>query len=247
MELQNRFAVGHMPYRRQHEAINALEVNPFRCLIVLETALVGLYHALLPGYMRNAIFISILLVLVRILYLGKAEYRPPEPVDPASKNRGINSFTDEECRASLRSKKSDIFRLFNLSGFPHRIRYDNRTTCTGEYSFCLMLFRLAYPTRLHDLQRIFCRGCSQLSCIFSVAIDVIYQHHRDILQGNLAWYVDRSDIYHAAVLRKILTTNANPYQGFVPKELFEIFAYLDGTGLRIDRPVNGAQNPSARQ
>lgn len=40
-----------------------------------------------------------------------------------------------------------------------------------------------------------------------------------------------------------MSSPRNPNIGFVPVEVSDIFAFLDGTGLEISRPSNGAQNP----
>jgi nuclease HARBI1 len=46
-----------------------------------------------------------------------------------------------------------------------------------------------------------------------------------------------------AVLPRIRLSRYNANVGFIPVELVDIFAFLDGTGLEIARPSNGAQNP----
>ena len=122
---------------------------------------------------------------------------------------------------------------------------DNGTTCLGEYAFCLMLYRLAYPTRLITLQREFGREYSQLSRIFNAAITWTERHHIHRVQGQriINWFSARFDLYHRTILRKMLSSTWNPNVGFVPAQLANIFAFLDGTGLEIARPVNGAQNP----
>ena len=63
------------------------------------------------------------------------------------------------------------------------------------------------------------------------------------MEGNLQWYSDRFDMYHQAVIKKTVDSPMNINRGFVPLEVSNIFAFLDGTGLEIARPGNGAQNP----
>lgn len=44
-------------------------------------------------------------------------------------------------------------------------------------------------------------------------------------------------------MKKIIDSPRNPNIGFIPEEVVDVFAFLDGTGLEIARPANGAQNP----
>lgn len=44
-------------------------------------------------------------------------------------------------------------------------------------------------------------------------------------------------------LRKIIDSPRNPNIGFIPEDVIDAFAFLDGTGLENARPSNGAQNP----
>ena len=80
------------------------------------------------------------------------------------------SFTDEECWHYLRFRKPELHRLFIVTDFPQEVRCENGVTCLGEYAFCLMLYRLAYPCRLFNLQNLFGREFTQLSRIFKLLI-----------------------------------------------------------------------------
>lgn len=44
-------------------------------------------------------------------------------------------------------------------------------------------------------------------------------------------------------MKKIFDSLHNPNIGFIPEEIVDVFAFLDGTGFEIARPANGAQNP----
>lgn len=50
-------------------------------------------------------------------------------------------------------------------------------------------------------------------------------------------------MYHQAIIEKIIGSSRNPYRGFIPIEVSNIFAFLDGTGLEIARRGYSAQNP----
>lgn len=64
--------------------------------------------------------------------------------------------------------------------------------------------------------------------------------HKNKVECNLSWDTER---YHQSIIKKILESPRNPNRGFIPEEVSSIFAFLDGTGLKIARPENGAQNP----
>jgi len=102
-----------------------------------------------------------------------------DPINPANKNRGINSWTDSECYQELRFRRADLRRLMDLLGFPEIIILDNRCTCSGEYAFCLMIYRLTYPSKLTRLQTLFGREYSQLSRFIKYSVNLCYTNHRD--------------------------------------------------------------------
>jgi nuclease HARBI1 len=245
MEMMARLRIRLMSYRRRHQGASTLEAFQYNRLLKLITLLVAVYNILPGGHTKDTIFYIFVLLVAPLTLLARAAWEPVQPIDAANKNRGIDSFSNEECWTYLRFRKSDIWRLFELCGFPNEILCSNGLRCSGQYAFCLMLYRLAYPTRLHTLQSTFGRDHSQISRIFNAAIDFMYQHHRQKVQGNLDWYADRFDLYNAAILKKILNMGANPYAGYVPNELVDIFAFLDGTGLEIARLYGGVnlQNP----
>lgn len=196
-----------------------------------------------PGPAKEFFILVALLIFQAMLLFGSIERRNLVPVNRANKNRMIESFSDEECWHNLRFRKAELRQLFLLSNFPQLVRCDNGVKCQGEYAFCLMLYRLAYPCRFFNLQEIFGREFTQLSRIFKFAINFMYESHRHKVQGNLDWYKDRFALYHNAVIRRIRMSRHNHNIGFMPEELSDIFAFLDGTGLEIARPGNGAQNP----
>ena len=64
----------------------------------------------------------------------------------------------------------------------------------------------------------------------------MHVNHRHKVEGNLSWYSERFDMYHQAVITKIISSPRNPNRGFIPMEVSNIFSFLDGTGLEIARP-----------
>ena len=104
----------------------------------------------------------------------------------------------------------------------------NETTssvCNGEYTFCLMLHHLAYPSRLFSLKSKFGREFSQLSRIFNHAVTFMSDTHKQKVQENLSFYFSRFDVYHRAVLRRIRISSRNVNAGFIHVELVDIFEF----------------------
>jgi hypothetical protein len=49
--------------------------------------------------------------------------------------------------------------------------YENRTTATNIEGLCIVLRRLAYPSRLDDLEPVFGRSKAEISYIFNYVLD----------------------------------------------------------------------------
>jgi nuclease HARBI1 len=243
MQRYFREAVRDMSYHRRHNGLSAGEVYLLECLFAKIMDVIRLSDDLPNGIIRDCCLVIILTALHATLLFMTVERGALMPVNKANKNRRIDSFTDEECYHNLRFRRADLYRLYNITQFPLFIRCANGTTCNGEYAFCLLLYFIAYPTRLFTLQSIFGREFTQLSRIFQYAVTFMFDTHKENVQGNMAFYSNRFDIYHEAVLPRIRLSRYNANVGFIPVELVDIFAFLDGTGLEIARPSNGAQNP----
>ena len=107
------------------------------------------------------------LILGRLL----VEYEEVLPINHRNKNRIFRSFSDEECWHHLRFRIAELAELYILCNFPAAVVCVNGTSCPGEHGFALMLYRLAYPSRLTDLQDIFGREFYQLSR-FSINLSI---------------------------------------------------------------------------
>lgn len=243
MQRNFREAIRNMPCHWRHNGLSAGEVYLLERLLSKVVDVIQLLDDIPNGILRDYCLIIVLTVLHATLLFMTVERRAIMPIDRANKNRLIDSFSDEECWQNLRFRKEDVRRLYAITQFPPIICCDNGTVCNGEYAFCLMLHRLAYPSRLFSLQSIFGREFTQLSRIFSYAVTFMSDTHKHKVQGNLSFYSNRFDVYHQAVLRRIRISSRNANAGIIPVELVDIFAFLDGTGLEIARPSNGAQNP----
>ena len=239
MDIDERNSIRLTPYRRRHNGLSVGEIHELR-LIIAFTSEVQRYCSQMPvGCVRNGTILFIFVLYAIILDRILIEHEEVLPINHRNKNRLFDSFTDEECWHYLRFRRAELAELFVLCDFPAMVVCDNGITCPGEHAFAVMLYRLAYPNRLIELQDAFGRDYSQLSRIFKWSVDLMYEKHKHKVHGNLSWYSERFDMYHQAIIEKIINSTRNPNRGFIPIEVSNIVGFLDGTGLQIARPGSG--------
>lgn len=240
-----RLPTGQMPFRRRHEGLTPMDIRREAQSWELIGHLFHFMMAMAPGAFQNLVVLTVAMMIVTTISIREYIMEAVDPVNPANKNRGIDSFSDDECWKHFRFKKADVRRLFELMDFPEVIE-SHTTRSTGEAAFCLMLWRLHYPSTWSLLQSTFGREYSQLSRIFNAAIDFVDGRHQGKVKGNIDWYSDRFDMYNDRIKRKIASFGAhiNPNPGFVPANMSKIFGFIDGTANRICRPSgnNNLQN-----
>ena len=113
-------------------------------------------------------------------------------INPLLRNRGIDTFTDEDLWTTFRFRKNHLRELLRLLNLPETMNCSNRTSFNSEYGFLLMLFRLENPSKHHDESKTFGRDFNQLSRILTTMFNYFCFHHRGKTQ-DLSWYSDRFD------------------------------------------------------
>ena len=88
----------------------------------------------------------------------------------------LESMPDYHARKNYRFTKYQIFNLNAALNLPETFVADNRSRIDGIDGLCLLLRRLVYPQRLHDLEQIFGREQSVLSRLFNVVLNFIYEN-----------------------------------------------------------------------
>ena len=100
----------------------------------------------------------------------------------------LDTYTEEQSKASFRFYKDDIRNLCVELGIPRAFRARNGTVLSGEEGLCVLLKRLSYPNRLGDLSEIFGRSISELSYIFNGNLDFVDNAHSHLLTDlNQTW------------------------------------------------------------
>ena len=168
-----------------------------------------------------------------------------DPINPANKDRGIESFSDECCYRELRFTKAQLLTLTLELNLPVTMTLDNRTEVFTEYAFCLLLYRLHYPCTLCGMQETFGRDYTTLSRINNHLRHLLYrQFSSRCVVSNLNFYRDRLDWYNLAMRSAISNHRLNPHPGEVPEPIFDVCGIHDGTKHYISRPFSASGEPN---
>lgn len=93
-----RDAIRNMPYRLRDQGVAALEIWGIRFLISLCSTVIGAASMMPAGsFAQRILAIAGLLIFSAILGMVVVPYPAILPVNPANRNRGIDSFTNLEC------------------------------------------------------------------------------------------------------------------------------------------------------
>ena len=160
--MQERRSIGQMPVLHRHAGLSAVERHK-------EKELWGVILMLLQGITAAAAVISLLHpIMVQqalafiVLLINSANSMRNTPLAPrrifdrviahhffivyqGNFNRGINSFTDNECSKLFRFRKPDLFILLHLLGVPQLLPVKGGPKLgfmQGEYAFLYTLNRL---------------------------------------------------------------------------------------------------------
>ena len=111
-----------------------------------------------------------------LLYDVNTSKNPDFPYESYGKF-DFNDMDDSECLSEFRFCKSDLPVLSEALHPPNYFTCQQGTICDGIEGLCIALRRFAYPCRLSDLIPRFGRPVPELSMIFSLVVDTIYQEH----------------------------------------------------------------------
>ncbi|KAE8976455.1 hypothetical protein PF005_g25832 [Phytophthora fragariae] len=130
----------------------------------------------------------------------------------------LSTYGDASATKDFRFDVNGIKLLANLFALPGVVITEVGDRCIREEALTVMLYRLSYPRRLHDMMGKFGRSTSALSRIFLR----MNQRYEDTMYFNLKLVQARIHDYCSAIERK------SSAQG--------IFAFPDGTKIPICRP-----------
>ena len=134
-------------------------------------------------------------------------------------------MNDDECNASFRFLKNDVYLLKELLQIPDRITCPNRAVVSGIEALCILLKRYAYPIRLGDMVATFGRPVPQLSMVATEMTNMLYNmYNHKLTSFQQSWLAPAclksfADAIHAA-----------------GAPLTNCWAFVDGTVRPICRP-----------
>ena len=144
----------------------------------------------------------------------------------------IDRYSEETCYSQYRFLKRDIRHLFIALRFPDRIVLSNGSIIPGEKAFLLMLYRMAYPRRLVDMEEYLGREYSTISRCFNFVDALMHAEHGHLLVDNLDFFLPRFQEYNRVILERIAAVNNNQ----IPDREMMTVGFLDGTKREICRP-----------
>ena len=136
----------------------------------------------------------------------------------------LDDMNDQEVQENFRFQRRDLGRLITCLRFPEYFTTNTNIKFCSEEALCILLRRLAYPNRFVDLYPLFGRSKSQLSEMFNIVLDHVYDNFSH-LPSTLAqpWIINGVPQFAAAVSAK----NA---------PLVNCWGFIDGTVRAICRP-----------
>ena len=139
----------------------------------------------------------------------------------------IGVIDDEQSFIDFRFGKNDLYTLLDVLNIPEKVICIQGTACKDIEALCILLKRLAFPTRYSDMTPMFGRNMTETCLIYNKMIDHIYAQHAHRLND---W---NQPMLTSAQLK--LYANAIHQKG---APLRSCFGFVDGTVRRIARPKN---------
>ena len=139
-------------------------------------------------------------------------------------------YSDDQCWSLLRFRKPDIVKLIDQLAMPPFLFSPSRHRYSKEFSIILLLRRMAYPGRLHDLEIEFGKEHTSLSRSLGLTVNWLLANHGFRINNNLRFWMPYQETFATVVATK---TN-------VPLEFANVNSFLDGTQKSICRPSDGA-------
>ena len=151
-----RFPIRDMPYRRRYQGMFILEYMYYLKCVESITAMLTICLALAgAGIDVDALMLVIIPLIIYTIRQKIIPWVPVPPVDPANRDRLIDSFSDEDAYNCLRFRKTQLRTLFEEMGLPNGyLTCSNGTSCPWEHGMLMLLYRIHNPTQLNKLQRL---------------------------------------------------------------------------------------------
>ncbi|CAM9727178.1 unnamed protein product [Phaeothamnion confervicola] len=153
-----------------------------------------------------------------VLLAGSSLMRPRSIEQPRFSGRVLSfvRLRADWCWNNVRFRKSDIQSLKEALRISAFLKVENCSFFAGEDSLLFLLHRYAYPGRFSNLEAEFRREYFQLSCLFRVMMDQLYERSSRMLLDGVGAWADYLPAFAAAVNPK---TGAPTRQEYVTRSL----------------------------
>ncbi|ETV90675.1 hypothetical protein H310_14569 [Aphanomyces invadans] len=143
----------------------------------------------------------------------------------------LNAMSDANALLEFRFDVAGVQQLGFLLGLPAVVITLSRNRVLRDEAMCILLSRMAFPTRLFDMSRTFGRSRSVLCDVFLHVLNEIYDCWGHLLYINYKLVQRNIDQYCAAIQRKGAPTN-------------RVFGFIDGTKVQTCRisAINDGNN-----
>ena len=181
-----------------------------------------------------------------------------EPFPPPT-NRRNSDITDEWARTNTRFTKDELRLLLLHLRIPIKFRTKFGHVLSGETVLLISLVYMAHATPFYLLSEKFAGNPREFGSFFKLFCDHLYTtfYHR-ISGDSLRSYVHRIDDYRYAIWKRLVEGPANmeiTYDSdlrspiyrlvWLPFHQFRVFGFLDCTDIRMFRPQDNPNDPSA--
>ncbi|KAF4028889.1 DDE superfamily endonuclease [Phytophthora infestans] len=133
------------------------------------------------------------------------------------------SYTDANSELEFRFDVAGVYELRSLLRISDTVVTAHGDTCSGDTALCVMLARLAFPTRYYDMMKTVERGTAWLCRVLLHMIDYVHDTFADKLFMAESIVSARMEEYCKAVEAK-----GAPTEG--------VFGFPDGTKVAVCRP-----------
>jgi hypothetical protein len=134
----------------------------------------------------------------------------------------LNAMSDANAVLEFRFDVAGVQKLGFLLGVPAVVVTSSRNRVLRDEAMCILLSRMAFPTRFFDMSRTFGRSRSALCDVFLHVLNEIYDHWNHLLYFNYKLVQRNMDRYCAAIQRK-----GSPSAS--------VFGFIDSTKIQVCR------------
>ncbi|KAF0720978.1 hypothetical protein AaE_010220, partial [Aphanomyces astaci] len=134
----------------------------------------------------------------------------------------LTACTDANSIMDFRFDVDGVQKVGLLLGLPSVVITNSRNRVCRDEAMCIMLSRLAFPTRFYQMAKMFGRSDAVLCDIFLFVVNDIYDRWHDLLYFNLRLVRKQLDQYCAAIKKR-------------GAPLDSVFGFIDGTKVAVSR------------